>query len=144
MTPSNIRLAQILTHAGILPPFLALAAHLTLAPAWAGAAALSYAAIIVSFVGGVHWGVFLRPSVPVPINLLVTSNAAALAAWALLLVSLWSVPAAALGLSLVLALLLAVDRRLLAAGAIEPWFWTVRRNASLGLGAALVLWSMLY
>lgn len=143
MTPSHIRLAQTLTHAGILPPWLALAVHLTLAPPGAASAALGYAAIIASFVGGVHWGVFLRPAVPMPVNLLITSNVAALAAWGLLLISAWSFPAAALGLALVVALLLAVDRRLLAAGAIDPWFWTIRRNASIGLGAALVAWSVL-
>lgn len=143
MTPGAIRLAQVLTHAGILPPWLALALHLTVGPTGAGAAALAYAALIVSFVGGVHWGLFMRPAAPVPINLLLTSNAAALAAWVALLLATWSIPVAALCLVLLLALLLAVDRALLAAGVIEPWFWSIRRNASIGLGAALIAWSVL-
>ena len=52
-------------------------------------------------------------------------------------------PVAFLGLAAVLGMLLGVDRLLLSARAIEPWFWILRRNASIGLGAGLLLWAAL-
>jgi uncharacterized protein DUF3429 len=143
MTDNQLRFARYLAYAGILPPWLLLALHLTFAPAWAAFASLAYGAIIASFVCGMHWGIYLRPAAPVPVNLLLTSNAGALAAWAMVLVSVLSVPVAGVGLALVLALLLLVDRRLLTAGVLQPWFWPVRRNASIGLGLGLILWSLL-
>ena len=143
MTDGQKRLVRYLAYAGALPPWLGLALHIAAPHAWAGFAAVAYAAIIVSFVCGMHWGVYLCSSVPIPINLLLTSNAGALFAWAMVLASIWSVPLACIGLAIALGLLLAVDRRLLLAAVLEPWFWTVRRNVSIGLGASLVMWSIL-
>lgn len=143
MTQGQRRLARYLTYSGILPPWLALALHFGLGWQPAGFAALTYGAIIASFLCGMHWGLFLQLPKPVPINLLLTSNAGALAAWAMLLLSLWSAPLAFVGLAMVLAVLLFIDRRLLSLGVIKPWFWTIRRNASIGLGAGLIVWSLL-
>ena len=78
-----------------------------------------------------------------PVNLLITSNVGALAAWAMLLASSWSTELAFLGLAIVLGVLLWIDRKLLSAATIDPWLWTARRNASIGLGAGLVFWSIL-
>lgn len=143
MTESQIRLARGLTYAGILPVWLALLLHLTVQLPSAGLAALLYGAVIASFVCGMHWGQFIEARQPVPVNLLITSNIGALAAWVLALLSLWSFPLAFIGLAVVLGALLLVDRRLLSARLIAPWFWTLRRNASLGLGAGLLVWSVL-
>lgn len=143
MTPGNIRLAQYLTYFGIIPPWLALALHLTPGLSWAGFAALAYGAVIASFLCGMHWGLFMQATKPMPINLLLTSNAGALAAWAMLLVSLWSASVAFIGLAIVLGVLLVIDRRLLSHCVIEHWFWTIRRNATIGLGAGLLVWSVL-
>lgn len=142
MNDGQARLARALTYAGILPPWLGLVLHLAVAPAWAGFAVVAYGAIIASFVCGMHWGIALRPVANIPVNLLLTSNAGALAAWLLVLVALWSIPFACIGLVVVLALLLLIDHLLLAAAVLQPWFWTVRRNASLCLGAGLILWSI--
>ncbi|GAB5428970.1 MAG: hypothetical protein Devi2KO_24290 [Devosia indica] len=143
MTEDQSRLVRYLAYAGVLPPWLCLALHLTVAPALAAFASISYGAVIASFVCGMHWGIYMRPTAQVPVNLLLTSNAGGLAAWAMVLVSVWSVAFAGLGLALVLALLLVIDRRLWTAGLLQPWFWPVRRNASIGLGAGLILWSIL-
>ncbi|WP_417307687.1 DUF3429 domain-containing protein [Devosia sp.] len=142
MTESQTRVALAFTYAGILPPWLALALHLTLQLPLAALAALLYGAIIASFVCGMHWGLFMQARQPVPINLLITSNVGALAAWVMALVSIWSLPLAFIGLAVLLGALLAIDRRLLSAKLIDPWFWALRRNASLGLGGGLALWSL--
>ena len=142
MMDGQKRLARALAYAGVLPPWLGLVLHLAAPHGWAGFASVAYAAIIVSFVCGMHWGVSLSAPVPPPINLLLTSNAGALFAWAMVPASLWSRPLACIGLAIALGLLLVVDRRLMQADVLEPWFWRVRRTASIGLGAALVVWSL--
>ena len=143
MTQGQIALARILAYGGILPPWLALILHVSTGLPWAGFAALTYGAVIASFVCGMHWGMAMRPSQRMPINLLITSNVGALAAWAMLLGSMWSTNLAFLGLAIVLGVLLLVDRKLLSATTIEPWLWSVRCIASIGLGAGLVFWSLL-
>ena len=143
MTQDQINLARILAYAGILPPWLALILHVFTGLPWAGFAALTYGAVIASFVCGMHWGMAMQPSHRMPVNLLVTSNFGALAAWAMLLASMWSTDLAFLGLAIVLGGLLLIDRKLLAASAIEPWLWSVRCIASIGLGAGLIFWSIL-
>lgn len=142
MTQGPINLARILAYCGILPPWLALILHVSTGLPWAGFAALTYGAVIASFVCGMHWGLAMQPRPAMPINLLLTSNAGALAAWSMLLISLWSTDLALLGLVVVLGMLLLIDRELLAASAIEPWLWSVRCIASVGLGGGLVFWSI--
>jgi hypothetical protein len=142
MTSSSQVLARWLSYAGVLPPWLALLVSGQLPDGWAGFAALSYGAVIASFVCGMHWASYLAAQNPLPTNLLITSNVAALAVWALVLASIWTINLAFAGLVVVLAGLLLIDRQLRAAGAIEPWFWQVRRNASLGLCAGLLVWSL--
>lgn len=143
MTQGQINLARTLTYAGILPPWLALIVHVSMGLPWAGFSALTYGAVIASFVCGMHWGLAMKPPDRMPVNLLITSNVGALAAWAMLLASMWSTDLAFLGLAIVLGVLLLVDRKLLSATVIEPWFWSVRCIASIGLGAGLIFWSIL-
>jgi hypothetical protein len=143
MTPPNWRIAALLTHAGILPPWLLLAVHVLMPLEGLHLAALTYGAIITSFVCGMDWGMFTRSDERMTVNLLVTSNVGALLAWAAVLLSAWWVPAAFIGLALILGALLALDWRLLKSGNTEPWFWAIRRNATIGLGASLLLWAVL-
>ena len=143
MTQGQTNLARLLTCAGILPPWLALILHVSTGLPGTGFAALTYGAVIASFVCGMHWGLAMQPRQPMPINLLITSNVGALAAWAMLLASIWSIDLAFLGLAIVLGVLLLIDRKLLSATIIEPWFWSVRCIASTGLGAGLIFWSIL-
>lgn len=141
MTAADRLLATRLTYAGILPPWLGLGLAPYIGFPQAGFGAMTYSAVIASFVCGMHWGVHMHAQGRLPVQLLLTSNIGALLAWALVLASIWSMPLAFIGLTLVLAGLLVIDRRLLSANLIEPWFWMLRRNASFGLGAGLLIWS---
>jgi hypothetical protein len=143
LNPFQQRQAQRLTYAGILPPWIALGVGQVISVAWLGHAALTYGAVIASFICGMHWATFTHGTAPADGRLLLTSNAGALAAWAMVLLAIWSMPLALVGLVGVLAALLFLDRQLLAEGTIAPWFFALRRNATIGLGASLLVWAAL-
>lgn len=142
LNPFQHRQAMRLTYAGILPPWIALGLEQVGSFYWLDLAVLTYGVVIASFICGMHWATFMHRTAPAGGYLLLTSNAGALLAWALVLASIWSMPFGFVGLVGVLALLLGIDRQLLAAGAIAPWFWTLRRNATIGLGAGLLAWAL--
>jgi len=142
LNPFQHRQAMRLTYAGILPPWIALGLEQVGSFYWLNLAVLTYGVVIASFICGMHWSTFMYKTAPAAAHLLLTSNAGALVAWMLVPVSILSMPLALVGVVGVLALLLAIDRQLLAAGAIEPWFWTLRRNATIGLGAGLLVWAV--
>ena len=142
LNPFQHRQAMRLTYAGILPPWIALGLEQVGSFYWLNLAVLTYGVVINSFICGMHWSTFMYKTAPAAAHLLLTSNAGALVAWMLVPVSILSMPLALVGVVVVLALLLAIDRQLLAAGAIEPWFWTLRRNATIGLGAGLLVWAV--
>ena len=129
MTPRAISLASLLTYSGTLP-LIACAVHLAAALAWLNAPtlALCYASVILSFLAGIHWAVFLFGAQPCPQNLLIRSNAVALLAWASLLISP-QLMAFALQAVLFLYLLL-LDQSLHRAGAMPTWFFTLRCRAT--------------
>ncbi|SEI39785.1 Protein of unknown function [Allopseudospirillum japonicum] len=85
------RLAQNLGYAGILPFVLTLAMFwgTQLWQVWSLHAFLFYAAIILSFLGGIHWGLALRdsqnPLSPDTLQRLILSMAPSLLAWPALL-----------------------------------------------------------
>ena len=143
LSAAQRQLATALTYAGILPPWLALGLRQVASVYWLDLAALTYGVVIASFICGMHWATFMYRTAPAAGYLLATSNVGALLAWALVLVSIWSMPVGFVGVVGVLALLLAIDRQLLAAGAIDRWFWTLLRNATIGLGAGLLAWAVL-
>lgn len=129
MNPNPTPTARILTLSGILP-FAAGAAGQWLAPdaapwpAWTSA----YGAVIAAFIAGIHWAVHLFFAARVPLNLLVSSNVLALAAWLALLLPAGPLPF--LLLVAVFAALLAADRALHRAGLIPAWFYRLRIQAS--------------
>lgn len=129
MNPNPTPTARILTLSGILP-FAAGAAGQWLAPdsapwpAWT----LAYGAVIAAFIAGIHWAVHLLFAARAPLNLLVSSNVLALAAWLALLLPAGPLPF--LLLVAVFAALLAVDRALHRAGLIPAWFYRLRIQAS--------------
>ncbi len=97
----------------------------------------SYALLIVSFMAGTHWGLavaHLRERVS---RLLIASNAIALAAWIGYLLAPADVSAAVSAGAF--AVLLAVDYRLKERRAIDAAYLAVRRNVTLVVIAALVL-----
>ena len=127
--------------AGLLPFWglaVALAVHRPAGwpPAALDAALVSYAAIIVSFLGGIRWGlVVAREDGPGDWARYSFSVLPSLAAWAaLLLAEPWRL--AVLGL---LALVLgAADQALVRSGVAPPWFGRLRLILSGGAGLALL------
>ncbi|MEI7783796.1 MAG: DUF3429 domain-containing protein, partial [Betaproteobacteria bacterium] len=85
-------LAWILGLAGLIPFVLCAALQWYSLPGWrmlAGTALLAYGAVIVSFLGGIHWGLAMRAS-PVPIARLLWGVLPSLLGWlAVLLDSPW-------------------------------------------------------
>jgi len=131
-------LARALTFSGALP-FLAAIAALSLAPALATAhiwqAVIAYSAVIASFVSGIHWGLFLTRERRLPLNLFISSNLCALAAWAALLLP--SRQTAVILLIAVFATLFAIDHMLYAAKAHMHWFYKLRAAITVIVIAAL-------
>jgi Protein of unknown function (DUF3429) len=130
MKKSNIRLAQMLTYSGTLPlvasvvllfvPMAGIDNHLV---------ARTYSAVILSFLCGIHWAVFLFFAEKCPHQLLITSNVLALLAWCSLLGfdqrMAFSVQA------LCFLILFALDLRLHHVGIVPEWFYHLRRNATI-------------
>jgi hypothetical protein len=114
------REARLLGIAGLLPFVAGAAALWTLPPEWLGFAAnalLAYAALIVSFLGGIHWGLAM-PQPTLRRKQLIWGVLPSLLGWAaLLLNSVW-------GLVLMAASLLlcyVVDTHLYRAQGLGPW-----------------------
>ena len=97
----------------------------------------TYAATILSFLGGIRWGAALRPPGRVGVATdYVFGVMPQLYGWgALLLPAPWRFVALGLGL-LVLG---PIDRNLVARGLAPAWFGRLRMILSLGAGAALFL-----
>jgi hypothetical protein len=113
--------ARLLGHAGLLPFVLgALLVWMGLAPdlhAFVTLALSAYAGIIVSFLGGIHWGLAFRHSAP-PASLFIWGVLPSLVAWMAVLMP----PYAGLVLhGTMLLVCYAVDRRVYPAQGIAHW-----------------------
>ncbi len=136
MDGARRRTATALTFAGALPFVLALPALFFEVPPDDTArtflldAVMLYGAVIASFVSGLHWGIYLDPARAerAELNLFVSSNICALAAWSALLLPMPHAPF--LLLAVVFAALLAIDRSLFRKDIIERWFFTLRLRIS--------------
>jgi len=129
MTPRNILLAQILTYSGTLPlVFCAGAAACGIQGINPGWLALTYGAIIISFLSGIHWAVYMFFSDRCPCNLLLTSNITALLALLTLLLEKGRI--AYILQSLCFLYLLTLDLKLYNAAILPHWFYSLRRNAT--------------
>ena len=122
-------LAITLTYSGTLPligsVFLI---YFPLANIDALRIAATYSTMILSFLCGIHWAIYLFFSEKCPRNLLLTSNIIALLAWAsLLLIS----PMTLLLQALSFLYLLTLDLKILGAGLYPDWFYRLRRNATI-------------
>jgi len=89
---------------------------------------LTYGAIIISFLSGIHWGLYITHAKAKRINLLLSSNILALLAWLSLLL-LVPVTQYLIQITCFISLLL-IDRQLAADGAIEAWFYQLRLQIS--------------
>ena len=137
MPPNSTATARWLTYAGILP-FAAGMAGQVFAPEaapwreWTAA----YGAVIAAFIAGIHWAVHLFFGDKAPLNLLISSNVLALAAWAALLLPAGPGPFRLL-VVVFLALVL-IDRRLHRADLIPEWFYLLRLQASAAVSLCLL------
>ncbi len=98
--------------------------------------AKTYAAIIISFLCGIHWAAHLFFAEKCPRNLLLTSNAVALLAWSSLLIPNQQI--ATLLQVLCFVYLLILDLKLRAAGILPKWFYALRRNATAIVVSSLI------
>jgi len=130
-----------------LVPFAALAGLLPLVgadlkPALAHAL-LGYGAVILSFLGGVHWGLAIGSNPPAADaairTRLILSVVPSLIAWAALLL-----PAGGLFvLAAAIALMLVVDIRATRAGEAPPWYPRLRIPLSCAVAASLLAGALL-
>ena len=83
-----MKLAKILTYSGTLPLVVCVALIFSpIAGVDSHRVAVTYSAIILSFLCGIHWAAFLFFAEKCPRHLLITSNVVALLAWCSLLVT---------------------------------------------------------
>lgn len=142
MRSTQTQLAKILTFSGALPFAAAVLAHLQgMASYHSGYLALTYGAVIISFMAGIHWGLFLTHAQYTRINLLLSSNLLALIAWASLF---FLIPVTQYLIQIVCFIVLwSIDRRLYAEGVIEGWYYQLRTQITtvvvIFLSALLVL-----
>ena len=138
MTPDAIRLATRLTYSGTLPLVAAaLSPWLPLHAVEATRFALTYGAIILSFLAGIHWAVYVFFAERCPRNLLLTSNGVALIGWASLGVHPFPDALALQAISFLY--LLVLDVKLHRAGLLPLWFFHIRRNATAIVVACLAV-----
>ena len=134
------RIARVLGYAGLIPQIAAVA---TLAGGDPGARftalalAYAYAALILSFLGGLWWGLAARDDRSPDwlwIAAIVPSLIALATAWPWTVGLDWPGPSLiVLGIALIAALL--VDRRLVGLGIAPPGWLALRLPLSIGLGA---------
>jgi hypothetical protein len=137
MNPRQQILAKLLTYAGAAPfVFAAYAASKGSAVA-VTPMVLGYAAVILSFLAGIHWAIHLFFAPRCPRNLLLTSNAMALVAWLALLIV--DTKLALLLHLLAFPYMLLLDWRLRNVMVLPAWFYGLRRNATLIVVASLAV-----
>ena len=130
-------LAQGLTYAGTLP---LIACAIAVWTGWqmgidAVFVAVAYGAVIASFLAGIHWAAYLFDAQRCKHNLLIASNAIALAAWVSVWIGgLWG----CVVLVLCFAMLFALDVGLHARGVLSTWFFRLRRDATIVVIAMLI------
>ena len=130
MKQDKIALAKILTYSGTLPLIAsAVCIYFSVNGFDTALIARTYSAIIISFLCGIHWAVYLCFAEKCPRNLMITSNVVALLAWASLLAT--KPPVAITSQALGFLYLLTLDLKLLDAGILPHWFYSLRRNATI-------------
>ena len=83
-----------------------------------------YGLTIASFMAGVHWGTALNRDRHLPVNLFITSNIVAVAAWVSVLLA--GPGLALVALSILFAYLLFIDHRLFRLEVIDRPYWQTR------------------
>ena len=125
----NQSLAKILTYSGTLPLVASVVAiYFHIAGHDSTLIARTYSAIIISFLCGIHWAVYLFFADKCPRNLLITSNVVALLAWVSLLLPYPRIEMLLQALCFVY--LFRLDINLNDLGILPEWFYPLRRNAT--------------
>ena len=142
MDNSKYALAKYLAYAGTLP-FVGSWLFALFSDSFFGleysTIALTYGAVICSFVAGIHWGIYLFKDAPV--NLFLHSNIAALMSW----LSLLLLPQMGFALLIVCFLyLLLIDIRLQNAGIHHNWFMRLRYHATTIVCSSLIINILIY
>ena len=129
--------AEFLTYCGMFPFVLAAVMHIWW-PLFLGSYLKNiifvYWAVIVSFIAGIHWGIYLFRDLP--INLFVRSNIIALTAWVSVVSS---ISGSKCLLILCFMYLLYIDRQLVRSGNIERWYMRARTIATSGVTLTLAI-----
>lgn len=127
MQPAHIKLANTLTYLGALP-FLAgvLGLLMGVDATHLHYLVLTYAAVIIAFLSGMHWGFVITQTKPIRFPLLLSSNLFALLAWgSLLILNLrWQYT---LQITCFVMLFL-IDRKLMQQAVIPAWFYALRQR----------------
>ena len=97
---------------------------------------LTYGLAILSFMAGVHWGQYLS-GVRSQLNLLVSSNVLTVAAW--LGYAIFPSVVFAIALAVLFGLLLVVDFKLAAEGALTPYYMRTRALVTALVAASLAV-----
>lgn len=132
MNEKNILVAQVLTYTGIVP-FLVfgMAVALHVGGLDYRLALFAYGAVIISFLCGIHWAVFLFFSQNCSRNLLLYSNVISLLGWlSVLLVRSYLTFALQIACFTYLFIL---DLELYRNKIIPLWFFNLRLNATIGV-----------
>lgn len=138
MNEKNILVARFLTYTGIMPfVFFGIAVALHAGGLDYSLALFAYGAIIISFLCGIHWAVFLFFSQNCPRNLLFHSNAISLLGWLSVLQTM-SYSTYALQILCFLYLLM-LDLELYRNKVIPLWFFNLRLNATIVVALLLFI-----
>ncbi len=138
MDNSISKQGSLLTYFGILPFLIFTLAIITGFEQEKAALFLRYyAAIIVSFISGIHFGIAIKDSQNKTLWLLATSNIIALIAWGSLL--MYHDFSALFTLAICLFCLLIIDNKLYATRQIDSWFIKLRWHVTLIVAILLII-----
>lgn len=137
MRQSQIILATILTYAGALPFIACIALRLLEFETIDTMAIITtYGAVILSFLCGIHWSVYLFCADTCPKNLFIRSSIIALLAWVSLLVKNNDLTFVIQIICFLYLLLL--DYKLKNLEILEHWFYHLRRNVTCVVTSSLL------
>jgi hypothetical protein len=136
MSKHNILQAQLLTYAGTLP-FFGLLIGNQLGYFSSLAFIITYSSLIISFLCGIHWAIFIFFSEKIKLNLFVISNLITLTVWTCFL---FSNPKTIFVIHILsFILLFFIDKKLVQLRIIPTWFYIIRKRATVIVLTSLIL-----
>lgn len=131
MKANDILIAKILTYSGTIPFFICITLlfYVPIKNIDSIYLALTYGTTIISFLCGIHWGIYLFSSKKFSLNLLIISNIITLINWFLLIFKI--IPFTFIVQSICFIILLLIDKKLYNEEILPKWFYQLRLNATL-------------